>query len=270
MSSWAAIRRTGTLPLRTPGSVCPGASPPWPRGCPSRAGAVPARRRCGHAIRPGVTLPHPVLKARSGHTGTTASRPPRLGLWLCNVRHHAIESRRAEGTNLAGALYLSQQLGLVDDMLHYFDRVSMANSLEVRVPFLDHRVVEYCSGVPDRLKVRRLEGKHLLRVVARGLIPERIIEKKKVGFFNHAVNAWFAQQADHAVADYLCTPDPAYAEIIDPQYVEELVLNSRAPTTRSSSALLLSILMLEIWLSSFLPAAIRDHSVTESASSPSR
>ena len=175
-----------------------------------------------------------------------------------------------EGTNLAGALYLSQQLGLVDDMLHYFDRASMANSLEVRVPFLDHRVVEYCSGVPDRLKVRRLEGKHLLRVVARGLIPERIIEKKKVGFFSHAVNAWFAQQADHAVADYLCTPDPAYAEIIDPQYVEELVRNSRATTTRSTSALLLSILMLEIWLSSFLPAAIRDHSVTESASSPSR
>jgi asparagine synthase (glutamine-hydrolysing) len=175
-----------------------------------------------------------------------------------------------EGTNLAGALYLSQQLGLVDDMLHYFDRVSMANSLEVRVPFLDHHVVEYCSGVPDRLKVRRLEGKHLLRVVARGLIPDRIIEKKKVGFFSHSVNAWFAQQADHAVADYLCTPDPAYAEIIDPQYVEELVRNSRAATTRSTSALLLSILMLEIWLSSFLPAAIRDHSVTESASSPSR
>ena len=46
---------------------------------------------------------------------------------------------------LAGALYLDAQLGLVDDMLHYFDRVSMAHSLEVRVPFLDHHVVEYCA-----------------------------------------------------------------------------------------------------------------------------
>ena len=49
---------------------------------------------------------------------------------------------------LPAALYLDGQLGLADDMLHYFDRASMAHSLEVRVPFLDHEVVELCASMP--------------------------------------------------------------------------------------------------------------------------
>ena len=64
---------------------------------------------------------------------------------------------------LAATLYLDAQLGLADDMLHYFDRTSMAHSLEVRVPFLDHHVVEYCARIPADLKVRRLQTKYLLK-----------------------------------------------------------------------------------------------------------
>ena len=60
---------------------------------------------------------------------------------------------------LPATLYIDAQLALVDDMLHYFDRASMAHSLEVRVPFLDHQVVEYCAGIPAELKVRRLTTK---------------------------------------------------------------------------------------------------------------
>ena len=55
-------------------------------------------------------------------------------------------------------LYLDAQLSLPDDMLHYFDRTSMAHSLEVRVPFLDHELVEWAADVPSGLKVRRAEN----------------------------------------------------------------------------------------------------------------
>ena len=160
------------------------------------------------------------------------------------------------GGALATTLYLHQQLGLVDDMLHYFDRASMATSLEVRVPFLDHHVVEYCAGVPDRLKVKRLEGKHLLRVAARDLIPQRIIEKRKIGFFSHAMGAWFREQAGGSVADYLLQPDPAYAEILDRNLVAGLVERAHMSTTRSVNSLLLSVLMLEVWLTTYLPKAL--------------
>jgi len=77
------------------------------------------------------------------------------------------------GDPLAETLYLDAQLALVDDMLHYFDRTSMAHSLEVRVPFLDHEVVEFCATIPTRLKVRRLNTKHILKESARGIVPDQ-------------------------------------------------------------------------------------------------
>jgi asparagine synthase (glutamine-hydrolysing) len=157
-----------------------------------------------------------------------------------------------DGDPLSAVLFLLQQLGLVDDMLHYFDRASMANSLEVRVPFLDHHVVEFCAGVPNNLKVRGLTRKHLLRVAAHDLIPREIIEKRKVGFFNHAVGRWFDSQAETVIEDYLLRPDPAFAALLDRGTVAGLVQDHRSSRTWASSGMLLSILMLEIWLTTFL------------------
>jgi asparagine synthase (glutamine-hydrolysing) len=154
---------------------------------------------------------------------------------------------------LPAALYLDGQLGLVDDMLHYFDRASMAHSLEVRVPFLDHHLVEYCATIPTRHKVHRLDTKHVLKHVARGLIPDRIIDKPKVGFFNAAVDGWFKGEANGAVADYLLAPAPLYAEFLDEAQVKRLARGGDPAGT--SPYALLSILMLEAWLASYLPRA---------------
>ena len=73
---------------------------------------------------------------------------------------------------LEAALYLDARLGLVDDMLTYFDRASMACSLEVRVPFLDHEFVELARDDPDPAQgARACTGKHVLRLAAKGLRP---------------------------------------------------------------------------------------------------
>src|SRR6266511_3682624 len=154
---------------------------------------------------------------------------------------------------LAATLYLDGQLGLVDDMLHYFDRASMAHSLEVRVPFLDHHVVEFCATIPPRHKVHRLDTKHVLKYGVRGLIPDRIIDKPKVGFFNAAVDGWFRAQTRGAISDYLLGPNPRYAEMLDRKEVERLMKAHAAGTDRGNEYVLLSILMLEVWLSSYLP-----------------
>ena len=107
-----------------------------------------------------------------------------------------------------------RQLALVDDMLHYFDRASMAHSLEVRVPFLDHHLVEHCATIPDELKVRGLTRKHLLRSVAKGIVPDHVLEKKKVGFFIGADGHVVPRPGGRCDRASTCsTDDPRYADV---------------------------------------------------------
>jgi asparagine synthase (glutamine-hydrolysing) len=155
---------------------------------------------------------------------------------------------------LAETLFLDAQLALPDDMLHYFDRASMAHSLEVRVPFLDHRFVEFCARIPTRHKVRGLTGKVLLKRAARGLVPDSIIDKPKVGFFRDSVELWLSSQAEGEVADWLLAPSPRFAEFLDQGAVRRLV-DAHRSGRRGNDHVLLAILMLEVWLSSFLPRA---------------
>src|SRR5207237_7109168 len=133
---------------------------------------------------------------------------------------------------------------------------SMAHSLEVRVPFLDHPLVEFCSQIPSGFKVRRLVGKHVLRMAARDLVPAGVLQKPKQGFFRGSVDLWFRGQADGAISDWLLGPSPHYAEFIDPAAVRLLVEDHREGRDRWNGHLLLSILMLEAWLASFLPRAM--------------
>jgi asparagine synthase (glutamine-hydrolysing) len=156
---------------------------------------------------------------------------------------------------LASMLYLDGQLAMVDDMLHYFDRNSMAHSLEVRVPFLDHELVEYCARVPSNLKVRRLNRKYLLKRAARGVIPDRIIDKRKLGFFRRASSAWLDAQLPRAVDAFLLGVTPRCSEFLDRDALERLFAGHRSGTEHEHVHLLISILMLEIWLSTYLPRA---------------
>jgi len=168
--------------------------------------------------------------------------------------------RRLEGAPddpLAAMLYLDGQLGLADDMLHYFDRASMAASLEVRVPFVDHVVVEHCATIPAELKVQRLTGKYLLKRAARGILPDRIIDKPKIGFFNAAVGGWFHVQTERVISDYLLSPTPSYGDLLERAEVERLLTPSAEGKSRGVEHVLLAVLMLEVWLSAFLPRALR-------------
>lgn len=158
---------------------------------------------------------------------------------------------------LAATLYLDARLGLVDDMLTYFDRASMAHSLEVRVPFLDHEFVELCATIPTDLKVRRGVTKYLLKEAARGLVPDRIIDKRKIGFFNASVDNWFVAQGAALASDYLLEPSARYGEFLDRDQVSQMLEVHKARDARSEYGYpLLSVLMLEVWLTKYLPRAM--------------
>ena len=220
---------------------------------PSRLGRVPQTL--------GAADPAERMLAMSGRLGTGLRRDLLRGPLAELDGTSALRTVRSRlgavvAEPLPAALYLDAQLGLVDHMLHYFDRASMAHSLEVRVPFLDHPLVEYCATIPARHKVRRLDTKHVLKSAVRGLIPDRIIDKPKIGFFHTAVDDWFRAQTRGAISDYLLGPNPRYAEMLDRREVEHLVTSHAAGTDTRNGRVLLSILMLEVWLSSYLPRSL--------------
>jgi asparagine synthase (glutamine-hydrolysing) len=156
---------------------------------------------------------------------------------------------------MATFIYVDEQLAAVDSLLHYFDRSSTAGPLEVRVPFLDYRVVEYCAGVPTELKVRRLTRKYLLKRALRGIVPDEAIKGRKVGFFNAAIAEWLRVQISSSASDYLLGESPRYAAFLDPAEVRRLVAEHSKMRGSGHGGLLLAILMLEVWLTTFLPRA---------------
>jgi asparagine synthase (glutamine-hydrolysing) len=79
-------------------------------------------------------------------------------------------------------LWLDQLTYLPDDILHKCDRMSMAHSLEVRPPFLDHRIVEFAATLPDNLKIRGGKLKFILRELMKDRLPHSVLTRKKEGF----------------------------------------------------------------------------------------
>jgi asparagine synthase (glutamine-hydrolysing) len=146
------------------------------------------------------------------------------------------------GDPLETTLYLDAQLALPDDMLHYFDRTSMAHSLEVRVPFLDHPLVEWAATVPTALKVRRDVTKFVLKEAARSVVPAAAIDKPKIGFFRQAAAGWLQAQLAVAVDEYLSGPDTLVGAYLD---IEAVRADARQNPDRTQ--LVLAVLMLEIW-----------------------
>jgi asparagine synthase (glutamine-hydrolysing) len=104
--------------------------------------------------------------------------------------------RLVDGLNLPSRgvidryLAVDQNFYLPDDILYKTDRMSMAHSLEVRPPFLDHRIVEFASSLPQHLKIRGFKQKFLLKELMRGKLPEAVLTRKKTGF-DIPTHDWF-------------------------------------------------------------------------------
>ena len=89
------------------------------------------------------------------------------------------------------ATYVDIKTWLADDILVKADRMSMAHSLEVRCPLLDHRIVEFAAQLPPRFKLRGFSKKHVLRLSQRGRLPDAVLDRPKRGF-NAPISQWIA------------------------------------------------------------------------------
>jgi asparagine synthase (glutamine-hydrolysing) len=137
------------------------------------------------------------------------------------------------------------KLWLPDDLLMKMDKMSMAASIEARVPLLDHMLVEWAARLPARHKVRGLGGKHLLKRLARRRLPREIVDRPKVGF-TVPLSPWFRGPLREFVADTLLS-DAArqrgyYDETVLRGYVDDHLAGRRDRARE-----LWTLLTLELW-----------------------
>lgn len=111
---------------------------------------------------------------------------------------------------------------LVDQILNYSDVLSMAHSLEVRTPFLDHRLVDYVFSIPPELKMRGGETKRLLKLVAARHLPQELITRPKEGFVEPAVY-WIADELADFTRSHLLGARFNRLGLLDGAYVRSLV-----------------------------------------------
>ena len=163
---------------------------------------------------------------------------------------------------LGETLHLDTRVALVDNMLLYFDKMSMAASLEVRVPFLDHDVVSFCSRLPDSRRVSRLRRKELLKRASRGLVDDRIIDKPKKGFFHEGLGAWLTHHRDDLVRETLLEGPALDRGMYQRHVVLDLVERAKLDDKKASQRLF-SLLALERWMLMFV-----DGELSVSASTP--
>jgi asparagine synthase (glutamine-hydrolysing) len=158
----------------------------------------------------------------------------------------------ASNSRLRNILYFDQTSWLPDNLLERGDRMTMAASIEARVPFLDHRLAEYVSTLPDDCRVRGTKTKWILREAGRKLIPERILKRPKVGF-RVPVNEWFRGPMREYLCDHLLGAGSRTRKYYDPGTLDRLV-NEHLQGRQNREKLLWTLLNLELWHREYAPA----------------
>jgi asparagine synthase (glutamine-hydrolysing) len=141
-------------------------------------------------------------------------------------------------------LYTDMKTYLVE-LLMKQDQMSMAASIESRVPFLDHRLVEFAAGLPERMKLRGLTTKWILREAVRDLLPAEILTRKKMGF-PVPLGVWMRGGWNAVAREVLLDPRSRQRGIIQPDAVERL-LSSHAAGTADGTDAIWGLLNLELW-----------------------
>jgi asparagine synthase (glutamine-hydrolysing) len=136
------------------------------------------------------------------------------------------------------------------ELLMKQDQMSMAASVESRVPFLDHKLVEFTSALPERLKLNRWTTKYVLRESMKGILPDQILRRPKMGF-PVPIGSWFRGQYARVLEEYVLSSRAIERGIFNHQFVRTLV-NQHQRGEANHSERLWSLVNMEIWLRRFI------------------
>lgn len=158
---------------------------------------------------------------------------------------------RAGNSDLNTMLEVDTKFYLPNDMLVKVDRASMAHSLEVRVPFLDHELVEFTARMPERLKLHRFfQRKFALRSIMKGRLPNVILKKRKLGF-NVPINLWIQGALREFVLDTLSAQNLKSIGILEPKTIN-WVINQHLSGKRDFGYQIWSLLVFVLWWNMFI------------------
>ena len=163
-------------------------------------------------------------------------------------------------------LYIDSKTYLPGDILVKVDRMSMATSLEVRVPLLDHKLIEFVTKVPASLKLAGTETKHLLKRVAKDLIPAEILNRPKQGF-GVPLEEWINRQLRDQIRETLREPRTRQRGFVNSDYVD-LILEEHRKGRRDHSQPLWALLILELWHRRYIDQSPRESEYDEHAVVP--
>jgi asparagine synthase (glutamine-hydrolysing) len=150
---------------------------------------------------------------------------------------------------LSALQYMDIKNYLPNDILTKVDRMSMAHSIEARVPLLDHKFVEFAATIPPELKLRGRTGKYIFKKAMAGILPEQILNRPKRGFAI-PLGRWFRGELSSYLHDLLLSPRSLQRGLFRKSYLERLIsMNNRG---RSLDLQLWTLITFELWCRRFL------------------
>jgi asparagine synthase (glutamine-hydrolysing) len=163
--------------------------------------------------------------------------------------------------SLSRLLYLDTRSWLPNDILIKADRMSMAKSLELRVPFLDYRLIEYAATIPSRYKLRGAETKYILKRMLKDVVPSWVLERKKMGFPT-PLAIMFRKQL-HGYVNEVLTDDTAKRRCYFNQDEVRRLLDEHLADRADHHSALWRLLVLEEWHRQFIDPPARSDVRTE-------
>lgn len=185
-------------------------------------------------------------------------------LYTSDFREIVSSNRQKEHRNFAEALFLKTRgqpalnrmlyfdtkTWLVDDLLIKADRMSMAASIELRVPFLDHRIVEFAAAMPPKYKIHKGDNKYLLKQMMKPVLPDAIINRKKMGFptpLKQMFETGLADDARDLLTGHSCRLKNFFKQQTMNQLIQEHVSQKR-----DHHRILWQLVVLETWMQTWL------------------
>ncbi len=167
-------------------------------------------------------------------------------------------------------LWFDQRFYLPDDILYKVDRMSMAHSLEVRPPFLDHRVVEFAASLPEDFKIRGFRMKHLLKELMKDRLPQSIIRRKKVGL-DIPAHDWLRGPLRPLLLDTLTRDTVEHTKLFRAEVIQSLIrrhLDRRANLGFHLWGLMILFLWMKRWRIQTAPVLEESRETLDSVLAP--
>jgi len=150
-----------------------------------------------------------------------------------------------DADQLLQMIYQELKLRLPELLLMRVDKMTMATSVEARVPYLDHKLVEFAMSIPSSLKYRNGETKHILKRALEGVIPDRVLKREKKGF-GVPIDEWLRGPFGNFVEDSLLNSSLRRRALFDYDFVKKLLRDHRAGQA-NYAFFLWSLLNLSLW-----------------------